>query len=138
MTYPRLVPEFIKKTDIDALAISIGTVHGYYVGKSEIDFELLGMIKDCTETPLVLHGGTGLKDEEFLKAISLGIRKINYGTGIFATSADTARKILNNDPQLIIYQDVCMKIRKAVCNRVASYMRLWSSSGKSWLGKRVH
>ena len=138
MTDPHLVPEFIKKTDIDALAISIGTVHGYYVGKSEIDFELLGMIKDCTETPLVLHGGTGLKDEEFLKAISLGIRKINYGTGIFATSADTARKILNNDPQLIIYQDVCMEIRKAVCNRVASYMRLWSSSGKSWLGKRVH
>lgn len=133
MTDPEKVQEFVRITGVDALAVSIGTVHGYYVGESEIDFDLLGMIKDSIETPLVLHGGTGLKDEDFLRAISLGICKINYGTDIFGTSAATARKMLIDNPELIMYQDVCMEIRKAVCNRAAYYMRLWGSSGKSWL-----
>lgn len=135
LTDPDLVPEFIDETGVDALAISIGTVHGYYVGKSEIDFDLLSTINDRvnSHTPLVLHGGTGLKDEDFLRAISLGIRKINYGTDIFGTSTLAARKTLIGDPDLIMYQDVCMEIRKAVRERVAYYLRLWGSSGKSWL-----
>lgn len=133
MTDPSLVPEFVEKTGIDALAVSIGTVHGYYIGKSEIDYSLLAKINDRSTVPLVLHGGTGLKDEEFLRAISLGIRKINYGTDIFGTSTKTARKMLLDDPELIMYQDVCMEIRKAVRDRVASYLRLWGSGGKSWL-----
>lgn len=133
MTDPSLVAEFVEKTGIDALAVSIGTVHGYYIGESEIDFSLLSKINDRANIPLVLHGGTGLKDQEFLHAISLGIRKINYGTDIFGTSTKTARKILLDDPDLIMFQDVCIEIRKAVCDRVASYLRLWGSSGKSWL-----
>lgn len=135
LTDPDLVSEFLEKTGVDALAVSIGTVHGYYIGKSEIDFDLLSTINDRvdSQTPLVLHGGTGLKDEEFLRAISLGIRKINYGTDIFGTSTIAARKMLVDDPDLIMYQDVCMGIRKAVSDRVAYYLRLWRSSGKSWL-----
>lgn len=132
MTDPDLVKDFIVKSKADALAVSIGTVHGYFIGESDIDFELLEIIHERVDTPLVLHGGTGLKDEEFLRAISLGIRKINYGTDIFGISTLAARKVLADDPGLVMYQDVCMEIRKSVCDRVAYYMRLWGSSGKSW------
>jgi fructose/tagatose bisphosphate aldolase len=132
MTDPNLVPEFIEKTGVDALAISIGTVHGYFTGKSEINFKLLQKINDCAKVPLVLHGGTGLKDEEFLRAISLGIRKINYGTDIFGTSTIAARKILKENPDLLMFQDVCLEVRNAVRNRVAYLIQLWGSTGKAW------
>jgi fructose-bisphosphate aldolase class II len=135
MTDPDLVQDFTSQTGIDALAVSIGTVHGYFTGKADIDFDLLEIINNRVETPLVLHGGTGLKDEEFLKAISLGVRKINYGTDIFGTATAAARKKLEAEPDLVYFQDVCVDARKAVCNRAASYMKLWGSSGKSWLSE---
>ena len=133
MTDPELVSDFISRTGVDALAVSIGTVHGYFTGKSEIDFELLQMIHERTSIPLVLHGGTGLKDEEFLKAIANGVRKINYGTDIFGVSAKKARKMFVDDPDLLNFQDVCLGVREAVADRAAYYLRLWGSSGKSWL-----
>jgi fructose-bisphosphate aldolase, class II len=133
LTDPSLVPEFVHKTEIDALAISYGSAHGYYVKKPCLDFALLEEINNKVKTPLVLHGGTGLSDQDFLTSIRLGIRKINYGTDIFGTTSGIVRKIMIAQPDLIMYHDVCQEIRKAVCERVTYYMQLWGSSGKSWV-----
>ena len=64
---------FVKESGLDTLAISIGNVHGLYKGDPHLDFDRLTAIRDATNIPLVLHGGSGISDEDFRKAASLGI-----------------------------------------------------------------
>lgn len=86
---------FARETGVDALAVGIGNMHGVYKGAPELHFEVLEGIRRQVATPLVLHGGTGISEADFKKAISLGIRKINIATETFravtaaATGADT-------------------------------------------------
>ncbi|MFN3283768.1 MAG: ketose-bisphosphate aldolase, partial [Pseudothermotoga sp.] len=77
-TDPNQVEDFVNKTGVDSLAIAIGTSHGAYKFKGEpkLDFERLAKIRQVVPIPLVLHGGSGIPDDDFKKAISLGICKI--------------------------------------------------------------
>ena len=77
---PQDAVEFVKQTGIDALAVAIGTNHGQYKSKTNINFERLKEIKEVIDIPLVIHGGTGVKEEDVKKVINLGIRKFNVGT----------------------------------------------------------
>ena len=79
-TDPADAVEFVKQTGIDALAVAIGTNHGQYKSKTNINFERLKEFKDVVDIPLVIHGGTGVKEEDVKKVIDLGIRKFNVGT----------------------------------------------------------
>lgn len=79
-TEPEQAVEFIKQTGIDALAVAIGTNHGQYKSKTNISFEQLEKIHAAVDIPLVIHGGTGVKDEDIKKVINHGIRKFNVGT----------------------------------------------------------
>lgn len=79
-TDPADAVEFVKQTGIDALAVAIGTNHGQYKSKTNINFERLKEIKDVVDIPLVIHGGTGVKEADVKKVIDLGIRKFNVGT----------------------------------------------------------
>ena len=72
---------FVSETDVDALAVAVGTAHGFYKGAVEIDFERLKQINAALpHTPLVLHGGSGVSAELLRQAIACGIRKVNFGT----------------------------------------------------------
>jgi len=71
---------FIEETHVDMLAVSVGTVHGLYTGKAQIQHQRLQEISAATGTPLVLHGGTGVSDEDMRKAVTEGINKVNVGT----------------------------------------------------------
>jgi len=133
LTDPDFVDEFVEKTNVDALAVAFGTAHGFYTKEPRLDFDLLSEINRRTEIPLVLHGGTGLSDEAFCRAIGFGIRKINYGTDIFAVSSQAARRVLTADPELIYYNSVSAEIRRAVQERVTRYLNLWNSAHKSWI-----
>ncbi len=77
-TDPELAARFVKETGIDALAASVGTVHGFYASQPKLDFERIKKIKELTGIPLVMHGGSGISVEDTQKAIRCGIRKINY------------------------------------------------------------
>lgn len=79
-TKPEAAELFCRETGVDALAVSIGNAHGEYKQTPHLDFERLAQIKDATSTPLVLHGGSGIPDDQLLKAFSMGIRKFNLGT----------------------------------------------------------
>lgn len=72
--------EFIDKTNIDALAVAIGTNHGQYKSKTNINFDVLDSIHAAVEAPLVIHGGTGVSDDDIHHVINSGIRKFNVGT----------------------------------------------------------
>lgn len=79
-TDPDAAKMFVKASGIDALACAFGTVHGIYLTEPKLDFDLLAKIKSLVDIPLVMHGGSGVCDEDYRKVISLGIRKINYYT----------------------------------------------------------
>ena len=98
MTDPRSVPRFVEETGIDALAVSIGTAHGFYKSEPKLDFDRLQTIAGLTETPLVLHGGTGVPVEDFKKAVNCGISKINVGTELKATYTNAIRDAVRERP----------------------------------------
>ncbi|ADQ05889.1 ketose-bisphosphate aldolase [Caldicellulosiruptor hydrothermalis 108] len=81
-TKPDEAEEFAQKTQVDALAVSIGTVHGVYKGEPKLDFERLSEIRKRVDCYLVLHGGSGLSDEDFKKCIEYGINKVNIFTDL--------------------------------------------------------
>lgn len=81
-TTPEEAETFIKRTGVDALAVAIGTAHGAYKFKPCLDLERLHEISNRVDTPLVLHGGSGLSDEDFRNVITGGIVKVNIFTDI--------------------------------------------------------
>lgn len=95
-TEPKDALRFYKETGIDAMAISIGTAHGLYKGKANISFEKLKEIKELTNAPLVLHGGTGVSNEDIKKCVEYGINKVNVGTELNATWIEKAKETFKN------------------------------------------
>jgi ketose-bisphosphate aldolase len=80
-TRPEDAARFVAEARVDALAVAVGTAHGFYKGAVQVDFERLKEISDkIPDTPLVLHGGSGVSAELLRQAIACGIRKINFGT----------------------------------------------------------
>ena len=82
-TNPTDALNFSKSINLTALAIAIGNAHGHYAVAPELRFDILEETAKLVDIPLVLHGGTGLTEENFLKAIKLGIRKVNIATSCF-------------------------------------------------------
>ena len=81
-TDPDTAVDFVKRTGVDALAVAVGNAHGDYAFPPKLDFDRIKTISDMTGTPLVLHGGSGLADDDFRTAVKLGISKINIFTDI--------------------------------------------------------
>lgn len=77
-TNPELVPEFVEKTGVDALAIAFGTAHGIYKEKPILNMDIITAVTKKTDLPLVMHGGSGISHDEYREVIKRGIRKINY------------------------------------------------------------
>ena len=77
-TKPELVPDFLAKTGIDALAIAFGTAHGIYKTKPILNMDIISRVRELTDLPLVMHGGSGISHEEYREVIRRGIGKINY------------------------------------------------------------
>ena len=73
---------FVKETNVACLAIMVGTAHGYYKQAPKLAIDRIREIKEATNIPLVLHGGSGIPDDQIVSAIEAGIRKINFGTDI--------------------------------------------------------
>ena len=92
-TDPVQAKEFVDKTHVDALAIAVGTAHGAYRFTPKLDFDRIVAIRQAIpETPLVLHGGSGLSDEDFRRAIQCGIAKVNIFTDINVAGARAIRE----------------------------------------------
>lgn len=83
--------QYLCDTGVDALAIAIGTAHGAYKQKPKLDFERLKAIRNAVDVPLVLHGGSGLSDEDFKMSVKCGISKINIFTDL-CLAGDAAMK----------------------------------------------
>ena len=91
-TDPANVQRFVEATGVDFLAIAFGNAHGLYKGEPHLDLDLVAEIRRRVDLPLVMHGGTGLSDEQFRGAIAAGISKINFATSIVNASAENMRQ----------------------------------------------
>lgn len=92
-TDPVEAEKFAKETGIDALACAFGTVHGIYLSEPKLDFDRLAEIKKRVNVPLVMHGGSGVSEEDYRKVINLGIRKINYYTYMAKAGGNAVAKL---------------------------------------------
>ena len=81
---------FARETGVDALAVGIGNAHGVYAGTPDLQFHVLEKVQALIDTPLVLHGGTGISDGDFRRCIALGVHKINIATALFQAAAQAA------------------------------------------------
>jgi fructose-bisphosphate aldolase, class II len=116
---------FVNETGLDTLAISIGNVHGLYEGEPRLDFDRLKAIKDTVDIPLVLHGGSGISDDDFRKAAGMGICKINFYTGISQAAVQRVHKFIEEHPGSISYPDLAKmamdEVKKVVMDRMAAF-----------------
>lgn len=89
---------FVKESGIDAFAPAIGTAHGVYKGVPKIDFEMVKELKESIDTPIVIHGGTGLSEETFIRLIECGGSKINVSTALKHGYIDGCREYMEENP----------------------------------------
>lgn len=121
--------DFVQRTGIDALAVAIGNVHGKYKGEPKLDFERLKAIGEITGIPLVLHGGSGISESDFKKAIRLGISKINYYTGMSQAALSTAYSFLQNSGTgYHDYPAMIQQIKKSVKSVVSQQIDIFLSA----------
>lgn len=130
-TNPQQAGDFVEKTGIDALAPAFGTAHGVYIKKPVLDLFRLSKIREYTKIPLVMHGGSGLTEEDFKSAISNGIAKINYYTGLSINTVDRLKEHLCASSERIAYHQVIQWSIDAVKDDVKKTMILFGSTNKA-------
>jgi fructose-bisphosphate aldolase class II len=126
-TTPEEAISFVEQTGVDALAISIGTAHGPYESKPKLDIERLKSIRQALDTPLVLHGGSGLSDDDFKQAVAKGISKINIFTDINAAFAQTAAKMYKPG---MGQTDLMPAVKQAVKEATMEKIKLFGAAGR--------
>ena len=123
-TDPTLANDFCKRTGIDALAVAIGNAHGNYPVAPELRLDVLKEIDENCDTPLVLHGGTGITPETFQDCIRNGVRKVNIATASFDAVAKSAKEASSADKLNYFNLSQCMA--DAVYENVKKHIRIFN------------
>ena len=126
-TEPEQARDFAQRTGVDALAVAIGTAHGAYKEKPRLDIGRLAEISRTVPVPLVLHGGSGLSDEDFKNCVANGISKINIFTDINCAAAKAAHDFYKEGCGLT---DIQNQITEAVKQETMKKMRIFGSAGR--------
>ena len=92
--------ELVEKTNVDSLAPALGSVHGLYKGEPNLDFDTMKQINETLEVPLVLHGGTGIPENQIKEAIECGISKININTELQVAWYNDVKKFIEENPDI--------------------------------------
>lgn len=117
---------FAKEAGVDALAVAIGTAHGNYTVQPKLRIDRLKEIFETIETPLVLHGGTGLTEDDFKNCIANGIKKINIATASYDNSARKIREVCSANPNAKFF-DFSDAIVRGTRENVAKHIKLFNS-----------
>lgn len=125
-TDPSQAAEFVERTGCDSLAVAVGNQHGVYTSEPEINFEVIEKVRAAVSVPLVLHGASGIGDEDIKKSIELGIAKINIHTEL-CQAAMTAVAANVNEPFLHLEREV----RTAVKQRAIEKIMLFGTNDKA-------
>ena len=122
---------FVQRTNVNALAPSIGNKHGIYTKDEELDFELLGMISKETKVPLVLHGASTLDDNKIKTAIFCGVTKINIDTDLRLAWTKSVRKFLEENKNEYDPRKIILSGKNSVMNVIHSKNKLFGCKNKA-------
>lgn len=121
-TDPEAAAEFVKSTGIDALACAFGTAHGIYLKQPKLDFERVRKIKSMINVPIVMHGGSGVSNEDYKKVISCGVRKINYYTYMAKAGGEAVDKMADRT----FFHDIAAAAEQGMKENVKAAIRVFS------------
>lgn len=128
-TDPKMAKDYVEKTKVDALAIAVGNAHGAYKLPPKLDFDRIKTIANTVDVPLVLHGGSGLTDNDFRQAIKEGISKVNIFTDINVAAVKAEFSKFTDMNKGII--DLIPAAVEAVKQEAIEKINLFSSNGKA-------
>ena len=130
-TDPQQAKEFAERTEVNSLAVAIGTAHGFYVGTPVLDKERLSQIRQVVDIPLVLHGASGLSDEDVKDCVKRGICKVNFATELRAAYTGAVKKLLAEKPETFDPKALGKAGMAAVTELVKERMKVCGCDGKA-------
>ena len=125
-TNPELVPDFVSRTGVDALAIAFGTAHGIYKVKPILNIDIIKQVRAKSDINLVMHGGSGLTHEDYQNAIKAGINKINYYTYMNYEGYRACKEIIDKQPTGF-YHDLTVASRTYQANKLREILKVFSN-----------
>ena len=130
-TDPQEAKEFVERTGITSLAVAIGTAHGFYAGPPVLDKERVSEIRKVVDVPLVLHGASGLSEEDVRECVERGMCKVNFATELRAAYTDAVKKLLEEKPETYDPKKLGVVGIEAVKEVVKSRMVMCGCDGKA-------
>ncbi|MFD0896458.1 class II fructose-bisphosphate aldolase [Loigolactobacillus binensis] len=130
-TDPQAAERFVAATGTDLLAIAYGTVHGIYSQTPHLSFDRLQQIAQLVSVPLVVHGGSGLADQDYRRSIANGICKINYYSNLAYTVANTVKQKLQQTTTQVFISDVDNWTQQLVQAEVSAKLQIFGSAGQA-------
>ena len=130
-TDPQEAKEFVERTGVTSLAVAIGTAHGFYVGTPVLDKERLSEISEVVDIPLVLHGASGLSDEDVSDCVKRGICKVNFATELRAAYSKAVKETFAENENTIDPKAYGKKAIQAVKELVEARMKVCGCDGKA-------
>lgn len=131
LTTPADAQSFVDATGVDMLAIALGSVHGLKDKSVSLDLNRLAAIRAVVDVPLVLHGSSGVNDDDIVRGIKLGLTKINVATQMNKAFTGAARAVLAADEELVDPRKYLGPARDAQVEAVRERIRLFGASGKA-------
>lgn len=123
--------QFVELTGVHTLAPAIGTAHGIYKGEPNIDFDRIGKIASKVSVPLVLHGGSGIPEEQVRRCVSLGMSKMNVATELRIVFSNAIKEVFNQNPEENDPRKYMVPAKEALKQAAIEKMRLCGSFGKA-------
>lgn len=130
-TDPQEAKEFVERTGVTSLAVAIGTAHGFYAGTPVLDKERVSQIRELVSVPLVLHGASGLSDEDVRDCVRRGMCKVNFATELRAAYTDACKKLLAEKPETFDPKKLGVVGMEAVKELVKGRMKVLGCDGKA-------
>lgn len=130
-TDPQEAKEFVERTGVSSLAVAIGTAHGFYVGTPVLDKPRVSDIKEVVSVPLVLHGASGLSEEDVKECVERGMCKVNFATELRAAYTDAVKKLLEEKPDTFDPKKLGIVAMEAVKEQVKARMKMCGCDGKA-------
>lgn len=127
-TNPDVAKDFVNKTGVDVLAIAFGTSHGVYIKKPVLDLNRITEIKRKIDIPFVMHGGSGLSEEEYRTAIKNGIKKINYYTYMALAGGRSVKEMMDGKDvtENIFFHDIPLRAIDSMKKNVKEVMKIFA------------
>ncbi len=127
-TNAREAKAFVDATGVDLLAVAVGTSHAMTTRNATLDFDLIAEIAQLVKVPLVLHGSSGVSDQDLAKAVRAGMRKVNIATHLNHLFTDEIRQVLNSDPKIVDPRKYVKSARNIVTDECARLLKLLALS----------